>query len=227
MRILLAEDELRMAKALCEILHQEKYDVDHVKDGAEASEALNTNIYDLIILDVMMPYKNGFLVCKEAREKGIATPILMLTAKSLVDDKVLGLDSGADDYLTKPFQTKELLARIRALTRRTGDIKDDKLSFGDITLDKNTFLLECTKNKNSVSLSAKEYKVMEYMINNNKSILTREQFAMKIWGYDSEAEYNNVEVYMTFVRRKLSYIGSKTEIKAIRNIGYQLRYDNV
>ena len=100
MRILLAEDELRMAKALCEILHQEKYDVDHVKDGAEASEALNTNIYDLIILDVMMPYKNGFLVCKEAREKGIATPILMLTAKSLVDDKVLGLDSGADDYLT-------------------------------------------------------------------------------------------------------------------------------
>jgi len=227
MRILLAEDELRMAKALCEILHQEKYDVDHVKDGAEASEALNTNIYDLIILDVMMPYKNGFLVCKEAREKGITTPILMLTAKSLVDDKVLGLDSGADDYLTKPFQTKELLARIRALTRRTGDIKDDKLSFGDITLDKNTFLLECTKNKNSVSLSAKEYKVMEYMINNHKSILTREQFAMKIWGYDSEAEYNNVEVYMTFVRRKLSYIGSKTEIKAIRNIGYQLRYDNV
>lgn len=227
MRILLAEDELRMAKALIEIFHQEKYDVDHVKDGIEASEAICINIYDIIILDIMMPYKNGFEVCKEARANGIKTPILMLTAKSLTDDKVYGLDSGADDYLTKPFQTKELLARIRALTRRKNDITDDKISFGDITLEKNTFLLECLSTNLNVSLSAKEYKVMEYMMLNNKLIITREQFAMKIWGFDSDAEYNNVEVYMTFVRRKLSYIGSKTEIKAIRNIGYQLRYENV
>ena len=227
MRILLAEDEKRMANALVEILHQEKYDVDHVLDGEEASIALDSNIYDLIILDIMMPYKNGFEVCKEARLKGIKTPILMLTAKSGIDDKVDGLDSGADDYLTKPFQTKELLARIRALTRRNGEVLDNKIIYGDLALDKNTYVLECKTTNNNVALSAKEYKVMEYMMQNNNQIITREQFATKIWGFDSEVEYNNVEVYMTFVRRKLNYIGSKAEIKAIRNIGYQLRCENV
>ena len=213
MKLLLAEDEKRMAHALIEILKQEKYDVDHVPDGASASEAIESNIYDCIILDVMMPYKNGFQVAKDARKKGIQTPILMLTAKSDIDDKVIGLDSGADDYLTKPFQTKELLARVRALLRRKGMTNDNVIEYGDITLDKNNALLVCKTNGQSVSLSSKEYKIMEYMMLNNNQILTREQLALKIWGFESEAEYNNVEVYMTFTRRKLAFIESKTAFK--------------
>lgn len=227
MKILLAEDEKRMAKALMEILRQEKYDVDHYPDGESASMAVLDNIYDLIILDVMMPYKNGFEVARYARKNGIKTPILMLTAKAETDDKVVGLDSGADDYLTKPFETKELLARIRALLRRGSASLDDKIEFGDLSLDKNSAKLICKTSGLSVTLSSKEYKVMEYMMRNNNQILNREQFAMKVWGYDSEAEYNNVEVYMTFARRKLAFIESKTEIKAVRGIGYQLRYEYV
>ncbi len=225
MRILLVEDELRMAQALCELLRQEKDEVDHFADGLEGLEAIETGIYDVVILDVMLPHMNGFEIVKRARQKGIHTPILMLTAKSEVDDKVMGLDCGADDYLTKPFATKELLARIRALTRRqTGDI-DGLLHFGDITLNTHTLTLSC--NENSVKLSEKEFHILEYLIANQGQILTREQLALKIWGYDSEAEYNNVEVYISFTRRKLRFVNAKTEIKAIRGIGYELRYENV
>ena len=227
MKLLLAEDERRMANALIEILKRDKYDVDHVDNGADASDAIETNIYDLIILDVMMPYRNGYEVARLARKKGIKTPILILTAKSELDDKVFGLDSGADDYLTKPFETKELLARVRALLRRGGVDLDNTITYGDLTLNKNNAMLICATNNESVNLSSKEYKIIEYMMTNHNQILTREQIAMKIWGFESEAEYNNVEVYMTFARRKLSFIGSKTEIKAIRGIGYQLRYENV
>lgn len=227
MKLLLAEDEKRLAKALIEILHQEKYDVDHVMDGESAIDAICDNIYDCIILDVMMPYKNGFEVTKTIRKRGIKTPILILTAKSDIQDKVSGLDLGADDYLTKPFNIKELLARIRVLIRRNGVSDDNKIEFGDLELDKNTAVLFCKSSKESVSLSAKEYKVIEYMMLNNQMIISRDQFALKIWGYESEAEYNNVEVYMTFVRRKLAFIKAKTEIKAIRGLGYQLRCDDV
>ena len=227
MRLLLVEDEKRMAQALCEILRLEKYEVDYYADGVSGLAALESDIYDMIILDVMLPGMNGFEIAKKARRQGIRTPILMLTAKGELDDKVTGLDSGADDYLTKPFMTKELLARLRALGRRNINTPDGTLSFGDISLDTNTSMLSCIANGQSVRLSEKEYHILEYLIANQGQILTREQLAVKIWGFESDAEYNNVEVYMSFTRKKLIFVGAKTEIKAVRGIGYELRCDNV
>lgn len=225
MKLLLVEDEKRMAQALCEILRQENYDVDHFEDGLDGACALETGMYDLVILDVMLPHKNGFEIAKEARKKGIRTPILMLTAKAELEDKVTGLDCGADDYLTKPFMTKELLARLRALSRRNLNVSEGAMTFGDIALDTGTFTLTC--GDSSVRLSEKEFRILEYMIANQGHILTREQLAVKIWGYESDAEYNNVEVYMSFARKKLNFVRSKTEIKAVRGVGYELRYENV
>ena len=227
MRILLVEDEKRMAQALCEILRQEKYEVDHYANGLDGFSAIESNIYDIIILDVMLPGMNGFEIAKRTRSKGITTPILMLTAKAELDDKVTGLDSGADDYLTKPFMTKELLARLRALGRRTHDTTDGVLSYADIALDTSNLTLSCTTNGQNVRLSEKEYHILEYLIANRGQILTREQLAMKIWGFESEAEYNNVEVYMSFTRKKLAFVEAKTEIKAVRGVGYELRCDDV
>lgn len=227
MKILLVEDEKRMAQALCQILCLEKYEVDHCADGLSGLEAIETDIYDIIILDVMLPGMNGFDIAGKTRQKGIRTPILMLTAKCELDDKVIGLDSGADDYLTKPFMTKELLARIRALGRRTINSSDGTLTFGDIKLDAGLATLICTTNEQRVRLSEKEYKILEYMISNQGQILTREQLAVKIWGFESEAEYNNVEVYMSFTRKKLAFVGAKTIIKAVRGIGYELRCEDV
>ncbi len=227
MRLLLVEDEKRMAQALCEILRQEKYEVDHYANGLDGLAAIESDIYDIIILDVMLPGMNGYEIAKKARQKGIRTPILMLTAKAELDDKVTGLDSGADDYLTKPFMTKELLARLRALGRRNINTTDGTLCYGDICLDTNTSTLSCTTNGQSVRLSEKEYRILEYLIANQGQILTREQLAVKIWGFESEAEYNNVEVYMSFTRKKLSFVGAKAEIKAVRGIGYELRCDDV
>ncbi|MGX8682073.1 MAG: response regulator transcription factor [Spirochaetales bacterium] len=229
MRVLLAEDEKRMASALVAILKQEKYDVDHVPDGESALSALESNIYDIAVLDVMMPYLNGFDVARKARSAGISTPILMLTAKSQVDDKVQGLDSGADDYLTKPFETKELLARLRALIRRktNPDIRDGELCFGDLALNVPTATLSCTATGRSIRLGEKELKILEYMMTNRNQIITREQLAVKIWGFENEAEYNNVEVYMSFTRKKLTFVGSAVELKAVRGLGYELRDSNV
>lgn len=227
MRILLVEDEKRMAQALCEILRLEKYEVDHYADGTDGLAAIESDLYDIIILDVMLPGMNGYEIAKEARRCGIRTPILMLTAKAELDDKVTGLDSGADDYLTKPFMTKELLARLRALGRRNINTPDGTLSFGDISLDTSTLTLSCVTNGQSVRLSEKEYHILEYLISNSGRILTREQLAVKIWGYESDAEYNNVEVYMSFTRKKLAFVGAKAEIKAVRGVGYELRCDGV
>lgn len=227
MRILLVEDEKRMAQALCEILRLEKYDVDHYDNGNDGLAAIESNIYDIAILDVMLPGINGYEIAKKSRLKGITTPILMLTAKAELDDKVAGLDSGADDYLTKPFMTKELLARLRALGRRNQNTVDGVLTYGDITLDTNTLTLSCLAGGQSVRLSEKEYKILEYFIANSSQILTREQLALKIWGFESEAEYNNVEVYISFTRRKLTFVGAKTEIKAVRGVGYELRCGDV
>lgn len=227
MRILLVEDEKRMAEALCEILRVEKYEVDHCENGLDALDVITTGIYDIIILDVMLPGRNGYEIAKYTRMKGLDTPILMLTAKAEVDDKVIGLDSGADDYLTKPFMTKELLARLRALARRKLGSVDTTVSYGDITLDTNTFTLSCVTNGHSVRLSEKEYRILEYLMANSGQILTREQLAVKIWGFESEAEYNNVEVYMSFTRKKLAFVEAKTQIKAVRGVGYELRYDHV
>ena len=227
MRLLLVEDEKRMAQALCEILRLEKYEVDHFANGLEGLSAIESSVYDIVILDVMLPGMNGYEIAKRARQKGIRTPILMLTAKAELDDKVTGLDSGADDYLTKPFMTKELLARLRALGRRNINTPDGTLTYGDISLDTNTSTLSCSRNGQSVRLSEKEYRILEYLISNSKQILTREQLAVKIWGFESDAEYNNVEVYMSFTRKKLAFVGARTEIKAVRGIGYELRCDDV
>lgn len=227
MRILLAEDEKRMAAALVALLEQEKYDVDHMADGASALAALESGVYDIAVLDVMMPEMNGFEVARRARNKGINTTILMLTAKSQLDDKVEGLDSGADDYLTKPFQTKELLARLRALSRRSTIFKEGKLYYGDLSLDTTKATLICEPTAQSVRLSEKELRILEYMFGNQGQIMTRGQLAIKIWGFENEAEYNNVEVYMSFTRRKLTFVGSKVEIKAVRGLGYELREKDV
>lgn len=225
MKILLVEDEKRMSQALCELLRLEKYDVDAYDNGIDGLTAIETGVYDIAVLDVMLPGKSGFEIVRQARKDGVRTPILMLTAKSELDDKVTGLDSGADDYLTKPFMTKELLARLRALTRRNAAASEGNLCFGDICLHQDSLTLTC--GENSVRLSEKEYRILEYFMMNQGQILTREQLAMKIWGYDSDAEYNNVEVYLSFVRKKLNFVKAKAEIKAVRGIGYELRDGNV
>ncbi len=229
MRILLAEDEKRMAAALVAILKEEKYDVDHVADGESALAALQSNIYDMAVLDVMMPLLNGFDVARKARENKVATPILMLTAKSSTDDKVTGLDSGADDYLTKPFETKELLARLRAMGRRKSgaDLRDAGLHFSDLDLNTGSATLSCSSTGRSVRLGDKELHILEYMFANCGQIITRENLAVKIWGFDDEAEYNNVEVYLSFTRKKIAFVGSRVEIKAVRGLGYELRDGNV
>ncbi|MBR2411403.1 MAG: response regulator transcription factor [Clostridia bacterium] len=227
MRILLVEDEKRMAQALCELLRLERYEVDHYDNGQDGLAAAESNIYDIVILDVMLPGMNGYDIARSVRRQGITVPILMLTARSELDDKVTGLDSGADDYLTKPFMTKELLARLRALGRRTLGAADGILSFADISLDTRSLMLSCTSNGQSVRLGEKEYRILEYLIANSGQILTREQLAVRIWGFESDAEYNNVEVYMSFTRKKLAFIEAKTEIKAVRGIGYELRCGDV
>lgn len=227
MRLLLVEDEKRMGQALCEILRFENYDVDHYEDGISGLAAAESGVYDMMILDVMLPGMNGYEIARRARISGVDAPILMLTAKAEVDDKVRGLDCGADDYLTKPFVTKELLARLRALARRTLGTVDGIMSYGDISLDAGTFELLCTKTGQSVRLSEKEYRILEYMVSNRGQILTREQLAVKIWGFESDAEYNNVEVYMSFTRKKLAFVGAETVIKAVRGVGYELRYGDV
>ncbi len=227
MRLLLVEDEKRMGQALCEILRFENYDVDHYEDGVSGLAAAESGVYDMMILDVMLPGMNGYEIARRARISGVDAPILMLTAKAEVDDKVRGLDCGADDYLTKPFVTKELLARLRALARRTLGTVDGIMSYGDISLDAGTFELLCTKTGQSVRLSEKEYRILEYMVSNRGQILAREQLAVKIWGFESDAEYNNVEVYMSFTRKKLAFVGAETVIKAVRGVGYELRYGDV
>jgi len=227
LKILLVEDESRMAEALSELLRLEDYEVTVCEDGISGLGAILDVEYDIIILDVMLPGMSGFEITKRARRRGIKTPILMLTAKTELDDKVMGLDSGADDYLAKPFETRELLARLRALVRRNDVPVAEVLNFGDMELNVTTCNLTCTTNGQSVRLSEKEFRILEYFILNQKMVLTREQLALRIWGYDYESEYNNVEVYLTFTRKKILFIGAAVEIKALRGIGYELRSINV
>ena len=226
MKILLVEDEKRMSEALCEIFRQEKYDTDVFPDGISGLDAARSGIYDLLILDVMLPGINGFDIVRTVRKEGIQTPVLMLTARSDTDDKVSGLDSGADDYLTKPFETKELLARVRALLRRNNIQKTDdagNLVLGDLKLDSGRSMLFNTENGMDVRLSEKELHIMEIFLANEGAIIGKEPLAVKIWGFDNEAEYNNVEVYISFTRKKLQFLASKMEIKAVRGLGYELR----
>ncbi len=224
MKLLLAEDERRMAEALLELLRQEGYDVDWFANGTEALLAAQANVYDALILDVMLPGSDGFAITSALRREGISTPILMLTARGELEDKVQGLDSGADDYLTKPFLTEELLARLRALVRRGSGLNDDtQLSGGDIALDEATLTLRNIHTGESVRLGDKEFRILEYFLRNRGRILTRDQLAQRVWGYDSDAEYNKIEVYLTFIRKKLAFIGSASKIKAVRGVGYELQ----
>lgn len=225
-KLLLIEDEKRMAEAVSEILRYEGYSVDWRDNGIDGLAALESGLYDIAVIDVMLPRMNGCELVKKARAGGVKTPALMLSARSELDDKVIGLDSGADDYLTKPFMSRELLARLRALARRGAGDTDSELCFGDIRIDRGTLNLSCDRSHQSVRLGDKEYRILEYLIANKGSILTREQIAVKIWGYDNDAEYNNVEVYMSFTRKKLSFVRSETRIKAVRGVGYELRYKN-
>jgi DNA-binding response OmpR family regulator len=220
MRILLVEDERSLSNILVELLKKQNYTVDAVYDGKDGLDCGLSGIYDLILLDIMLPKMNGIEVLKHLRREKISTAVIMLTAKSEVEDKVMGLDYGADDYITKPFETKEFLARIRSATRRKEVYTGDVLTFSDLSIDKNS--LKASTDNNEVKLSLKEYQILEILMENSKQIITREQIAEKIWGYDYEGEYNSVEVYISFVRKKLKFIHSCVQIKASRGLGYSL-----
>ena len=220
MRLLLAEDEKALSKALTAILERNNYSVDAVYDGQSALEYLEMDNYDGVILDIMMPKVDGLTVLRKVREKGNLIPILLLTAKSEVDDKVEGLDAGAHDYLTKPFHSKELLARIRAITRTQAAQTTSKLTFGNVTLDQATF--ELSTAKGSFRLANKEFQMLELMMSNPHQLISSERFLEKIWGYDSETEINVVWVYISYLRKKLTALHADIQIKATRNAGYSL-----
>ena len=220
MRLLLAEDEKALSKALTAILERNNYSVDAVYDGQSALEYLETDNYDGVILDIMMPKVNGLTVLRKVREKGNLIPILLLTAKSEVDDKVEGLDAGANDYLTKPFHSKELLARIRAIARTQAAQTTSKLTFGNVTLDQATF--ELSTAKGSFRLANKEFQILELMMSNPHQLISSERFLERIWGYDSDTEINVVWVYISYLRKKLTALHADIQIKATRNAGYSL-----
>lgn len=220
MRLLLAEDEKSLSRALVTILGKSHYTVDAVYDGEEALEYLETGNYDGAILDIMMPKMDGLTVLKHLRQRGNLMPVLLLTAKSEIDDKVEGLDLGANDYLTKPFATKELLARIRAMMRTQTSQSDSILRAGDLSLDRATF--ELSSGSGSFRLANKEFQMMEMLMCNPGHLISKERFMEKIWGFDSDAEISVVWVYISYLRKKLSALQSKTEIKAARNLGYSL-----
>lgn len=220
MRILLAEDEKELSNALVAILRHSNYSVDAVYDGQDALDYLETGLYDGAVLDIMMPKVDGITVLKKIRKQGNSIPILLLTAKSEVDDRVLGLDSGADDYLTKPFATKELLARIRAMTRRQSETTDSILTFQNISLNRSTFELSSTKA--AFRLANKEFQMLEMLMTNPQQVIPTERFIEKIWGYDGDTELNVVWVYISYLRKKLASLEAAVQIKAMRNIGYSL-----
>lgn len=219
MRILLAEDEVSLARALVRILEKNNYSAESVYNGADALSYLETGNYDAAILDVMMPKMDGISVLKKLREQGNLVPVIMLTAKSEIDDKVLGLDSGANDYLTKPFSTKELLARIRAITRGQ-KLADSKLQFGNISLDRATFALSSPAG--SFRLANKEFQMMEMLMSNPQHLCSTERFMEKIWGYEADVEINVVWAYISYLRKKLAALHANIHIKSSRNAGYSL-----
>ncbi len=220
MEILLVEDNKRLSEAICEILRDSGYSTDAVFDGDEAVFYATQHDYDVIVLDVMLPEKNGLEVVSEIRQKNVTTPVLMLTALDTVSDKVSGLDRGADDYMTKPFVPAELLARIRSLSRRSSGLVAKSLEFGDVALNLETCELSC--GEKSVELAAKEFDVMRELLLNKNGVTQKENLIFSVWGQDALVDSNNVEAYISFLRKKLKFIGSKVRIATRRMIGYQL-----
>ena len=224
MRLLLVEDERELSNALVAILTRNNYSVDAVYDGEDALYYLETENYDAVILDIMIPKIDGIEVLKTIRKEGNKIPVIMLTAKSEIDDRVVGLDSGADDYLTKPFASKELLARLRALTRRGEQLTENIVTVGNISLNRTTF--ELFSDSGNFRLANKEYQLIEMLMVNQNQLIPTERFMEKIWGYDSEAEINVVWVHISFLRKKLKQLNANIQIKANRNMGYSLEMIN-
>ena len=221
MRLLLVEDEKQLSEALKQILIKNKYTVDAVYNGDDGLDYALTGVYDVIILDVMLPKLNGLEVLKMIRKRKITTPIILLTAKGTVEDRILGLDSGADDYLPKPFAPEELLARLRALTRRnTNLINKNILEFADIKLNLSTYEMEA--NDNNITLTQKEFDIFKYFMQRPKLVVSKDDLITKLWGFDADIDYNNIEVYISFLRKKLSYVESDVKITTIRRVGYRL-----
>ena len=221
MKLLLVEDEKQLSEALQQILIKNKYSVDAVYSGDEGLDYALSDVYDVIILDIMLPKLNGLEILKMIRKRKISTPVILLTAKGSVEDRILGLDSGADDYLPKPFSPDELLARLRALTRRNGDfINENILEFSDIKLNLSTYDMEV--NDNSITLTQKEFEILKYFMQRPKLVVSKDDLITKLWGFDSDIEHNNIEVYISFLRKKLAYVESNVKITTIRRVGYRL-----
>lgn len=220
MRILVVEDEVLLAQTLAEILSEQRYAVDVVHDGVTGYDYASSGQYDAVVLDIMLPAMDGLEVLTRLRRERDRTPVLLLTAKSAVADKVQGLDAGADDYLTKPFSPEELLARVRAISRRTGEMVLDELAYGDISLR----LSACTlyRGNKSVRLGYKEFEVLRILMVNSSMIVPKEDLLVKVWGVDSNAVDNNVEAYISFLRKKLAFLESRVHIHSARKVGYYL-----
>lgn len=226
MKILIIEDEFNLADAIASMLSSEKYDVDIRTDGKRGLEDALTNVYDLIILDVMLPYLNGFEVLKELKKEDISAKVLMLTAKNTIDDKMEGFNNGADDYLTKPFHMEELLARVNIQLRKNKFASVGTIKLGDIELGINSMELVNTSNNSKVKIIGKEFKLLELLMNHPNQVLSKEQIFVKIWGYDTDCDINTLEAYVSFIRKKLKLINSNIKLKAIRNLGYILEVQN-
>ncbi len=222
MKLLIIEDEYNLADAIASMLKAKKYSVEIVTDGEKGLEEALTGIYDLIILDVMLPHKNGFEILKELRQEQINSKILMLTAKNTLDDKLVGFNNGADDYLTKPFHMEELLARVNVQLRKNNNNSNDYFALGDIILNINSMELSHKNEDHKVKIIGKEFQLLELLMNNANRVMEKEQIFVKIWGYDTECDINTLEAYISFIRKKLKLIKSKINLKAIRNIGYVL-----
>jgi two-component system, OmpR family, response regulator len=223
MQILIVEDDVRLARALAHILEENGYGTDVVHDGADGLAYGKSDIYDVIILDVMLPKMDGFTVVAELRRASISTPVLLLTARDAVPDKITGLDSGADDYMTKPFAPAELLAHLRALTRRQGEVQFEKIAAGDLTLNLESYDLSCADK--SIHLSFKEFSLAKVLMSNPGQVVSKESLIERVWGVESTAEDNNVEAYISFLRKKIRFLGSAACIETIRKAGYRLVVD--
>lgn len=220
MNVLVVEDERNLADAIVKILEDEGYNAEATYDGKAGLTCAKSGLYDAIVLDVMLPGMSGYDVVNKMRHAGVSTPVLMLTARTSTEDKVRGLDSGADDYMTKPFEAPELLARLRALTRRRGDVLIDEIKFADIKLDLGTHDLSC--GEKSVHLSGKEFEVLSILMGSSSRVVSKQDLLTRVWGTDGEASENSVEAYVSFIRKKLTHIGSKVQVTTLRMLGYRL-----